>query len=78
MPTGELLGNFPGHGGVVNTVAIAPSGKTLASGSSDGTIRVWDLSTGQGIRTLSGHSPSVLSLRSHQTVKPWPVLEEMA
>src|SRR5262249_10210251 len=30
-------------------------GKRLASGSFDATVRIWDLTTGQSIRTLRGH-----------------------
>jgi WD40 repeat protein/uncharacterized protein YjbI with pentapeptide repeats len=34
----------------------------LASGSDDGTIRVWDLATGRTLRRLAGHSDFVTSL----------------
>ena len=33
-----------GHDDLVNTVAIAPDGSTLASGSDDGSVRLWSLS----------------------------------
>jgi WD40 repeat protein len=38
------------------SVAISPDGQTLASGSTDKTIKLWELSTGREIRTLKGHS----------------------
>ncbi|NMF65714.1 trypsin-like peptidase domain-containing protein [Brasilonema octagenarum] len=46
----------------VNSVAISPDGRTLASGSWDDTIKIWNLATGQLIRTLAGHSYSVNSV----------------
>jgi WD40 repeat protein len=31
----------------VNSVAFSPDGKTLASGSQDATIKLWDAATGK-------------------------------
>ncbi len=51
-----------GHSDWVKSVALNPDGKTLASGSCDRTIKIWDLSSGQLLRTLIGHSYSVKSI----------------
>ncbi|MFK0735411.1 MAG: WD40 repeat domain-containing protein, partial [Gloeotrichia echinulata HAB0833] len=39
-----------------------PDGKTLASGSRDNTIKIWNIATGKEIRTLNGHSSFVNSV----------------
>ncbi|MEH1989677.1 WD40 repeat domain-containing protein, partial [Nostoc sp.] len=64
---------------------FSPDGKTLASGSSDNTIKLWDVSTGKAIKTLIGHSSSVWGVgfspdgktlasgSSDNTIKLWDV-----
>src|SRR5262249_50222930 len=41
-----------GHSGYVHSVACSPDGNTLASRSGDGTVKLWDMATGQTRRTL--------------------------
>jgi WD40 repeat protein len=40
------LPQFRGHQDLIITVAFAPDGKTLASGSHDGSVRLWDVAAG--------------------------------
>ena len=51
-----------GHTDRVNSVAFSPDGTTLASGSDDRTIRLWDAKTGAHIRTFTGHTGAVNSV----------------
>src|SRR5882724_7512154 len=51
-----------GHSNSVDSVAFSADGKTLASGSKDKTIKLWEVATGRGLRTLAGHSDEVRSL----------------
>ena len=44
------------------SVAFSPDGKTLASGSEDKTIKLWDVATGKEQATLKGHTDAVSSV----------------
>lgn len=48
-----------GHFDSVTSVAFSPDGKTLASGSRDKTIEIWDLKQGRRWYTLTGHEDAV-------------------
>ena len=37
-------------------MAFSPDGTTLAFGFPDGTVKLWDVSTGENIATLEGHT----------------------
>jgi serine-threonine kinase receptor-associated protein len=51
--TGEVLRTFKGHHGPVRCVRYHPKGDVVASGSEDGTIRLWDLNFGVATSTMA-------------------------
>ena len=51
-----------GHTDSVNAMAYSPDSQTLASGSSDKTIRLWDAVTGEHKQTLEGHTGEIRSI----------------
>jgi WD40 repeat protein len=53
-----------GHQAGVLSISSSPDGKTIASGSGDNTIKLWDVATGKEIRTLRGHQAAVLGISS--------------
>ncbi|HYW19729.1 MAG TPA: hypothetical protein VE956_10530 [Nodularia sp. (in: cyanobacteria)] len=59
---GSERNRLAGHESSVSSVSISPDGKTLASGSVDNTIKLWNLETGTEIRTLKGHESLVYSV----------------
>jgi hypothetical protein len=75
---------FPqGHSESIYSAVYSNDGKKILSASWDGTIKEWDLETGQCIKTLERHSPSVnsavyskdgkriLSASKDGTIKEW-------
>lgn len=53
---------FRGHEGIVSSVAFSPDGATIASGSKDHQIRLWNVANGALIGLLQGHRDAVHGL----------------
>jgi WD40 repeat protein len=54
---GQLLQVFQHHASWVWSVAFSPQGRILASGSSDETIALWDVESGEYLKTLRRDRP---------------------
>ena len=59
--TGQVV-FLTGHQGTITSAAFSPDGQTIASGSNDKTIRVWDVTTGQIQNILTDHRAGVTSV----------------
>ena len=56
----KSIRTFEGHFDWVWSIVFSPDGSRLASASSDSTIRLWDVDTGEILDTLCGHESYVL------------------
>jgi WD40 repeat protein len=76
------LKTLKGHNALVRRVSFSPDGKTLASASIDGIVKLWNLE-GKELQTLKGHDDQVYSVSfspdsktfasasADQTIKLW-------
>ncbi|HEY9708509.1 MAG TPA: DnaJ domain-containing protein, partial [Oculatellaceae cyanobacterium] len=58
----KCLKVLKGHKASVNTIAMSPDGQTLASGSQDRTVSLWNLKTGKQIFTFFGQAGEVFAV----------------
>jgi WD40 repeat protein len=54
-----VVRTLSGHTLSMRAVAYSPDGTRIVSGSSDGTLKLWDAGTGAELATLSGHTSAV-------------------
>ena len=68
IETGEQTGLLKGQSGAIYSLAFSPDGKLLASGSSDQTVRIWEIGTdgssnsGKAVATLEGHRDNIYGM----------------
>ena len=60
--TGAEVALLTGHTDWVSSVSFSPDGLTLASGSWDNTVRLWEVASGQEKAVLEGHTDWVRSV----------------
>jgi hypothetical protein len=56
------LRTMKGHTDRVWSIAFSPDGRTMASGSLDATIKIWDVRSGRELGTFRGHTDAVVSV----------------
>jgi len=59
---GPSLQTLEGHTDLISAIAFSRDDQLLASGSSDGTVRLWDPKTGATRGTLEGHIDSIRAI----------------
>lgn len=86
----QMTESFPHHDSTIHGFAVHPAGETFATGSADGTVRIWNPSTGKPSRVFWGHlgwvndlaySPDgerLLSIENRGGVKIWNPAVEVA
>lgn len=82
-PTWKLFRVLVGHTGQVTALGFDPNNEYFATGSSDRTIKIWNLASGQLMHTLTGHimavrgivisdrHPYMFSCSEDKTVRCW-------
>lgn len=64
--TGQLLHHYSGHRGIIASLAWSPTAARIASGSSDGTVQLWNAVDGGFVYIYRGHNTDAFS-----TVTPY-------
>lgn len=54
-----MLQTLEDHTGGVTAVAFSPDGQKLALASKDGTVRLWDVTTGAVLQILEGYTSTI-------------------
>jgi len=57
--TGALRARLEGHTDLIQDAAFDPTGSRIATGSEDGTVRLWESGTGAALRVLSGQGSAI-------------------
>src|SRR5207302_1401366 len=57
--TRKKVRTLKGHSSTFSRIAFSPDGQTIAAGLQDGTVKLWDVATGQDKAVPEGHTSNV-------------------
>jgi WD40 repeat protein len=77
--------HYQAHRGMATSIAFSPNGRLIASTGSDRSIKIWDVSTGEQLQTLIGHTDyipqllfaddrTILSRSYDATIRQWDII----
>ncbi|CAD8118300.1 unnamed protein product [Paramecium primaurelia] len=77
IKTGQQKAKLDGHSHCINSVYYSPDGNSLASGSDDDSILLWDVKTGQEIKSYDNNDKDILAqikipLQQHSHISVGP------
>jgi len=53
---------LPGHTDQITSILVIKNQQRIVSSSDDGKIKIWDIATGESVKSLTGHTASVKSI----------------
>jgi WD40 repeat protein len=76
---GELIKTYTGHSDLISSIQIDEKSNRLISASNDKTIKIWNLESGECLKTLDHHTHSILIIPNNKfisqpydtTIKIW-------
>jgi WD40 repeat protein len=82
QPGGVLFDLLAGHTNTITAVTVSPDGSLAATGSRDGSVKLWDLKTRKVVKTMLNVGTEVSTLRfalknhaliciTHNTIQVW-------
>jgi WD40 repeat protein len=66
LENGSVVRVIRGHGGLVNFVAVMPDGRRIISSGDDSSIKMWDLDSGEELRTFAFPNPVAIAVTADE------------
>ena len=67
LSTNRLIKTINAHSARIRTLSLSPDNRLLASGSEDGTVKIWRIDDGQQLLTIHGPAGYVSDIKFDQT-----------